>query len=251
MAACVKRAVRAIQHPKPQPAIQAGIDVAQSLEEFTTQSLPQMLLRSPSPLFKSTEERLPEISEESLFTPLAEDEIRLAIILPGKFETDVQCSIQIVRLGDLDHHPFEALSYAWDFNERPECHVTMRKWGGFDLSIQRTWKLPIRPNLLAALRRLRQVDQDVIIWVDLLCIDLTDQKEKRDHAKMFCQIFYRAWNVCLWLGEDEQMQRALDCIPKLLDIKTSDHLTELYSLQLVSEWEAVYQLMQNTLVSLL
>ncbi|PHH90341.1 hypothetical protein CDD83_3939 [Cordyceps sp. RAO-2017] len=84
--------------------------------------------------------------------------------------------------------PFEALSYTWGHPE-PVDHVTVN--GG---------RLSIANNLSIALPYLRREDRDRILWIDAICIDQDDKKERGHQVQQMGKIFSQADTVVCWLG---------------------------------------------------
>lgn len=56
-------------------------------------------------------------------------------------------------------------------------------------------------ELAAALRRLRDANEERRIWIDAVCINQNDIAEKNEHVKMMGQIYAQASMVHVWLGE--------------------------------------------------
>ncbi|KAJ9412707.1 heterokaryon incompatibility protein-domain-containing protein [Fusarium oxysporum] len=66
-----------------------------------------------------------------------------------------------------------------------------------------TFMLSISGNLDAALRALRRSDVPRLVWADAICINQDDIKERGEQVRMMGQIFSGAFQVVIWLGEDE------------------------------------------------
>ncbi|KAF7526494.1 hypothetical protein G7054_g10751 [Neopestalotiopsis clavispora] len=86
---------------------------------------------------------------------------------------------------------YDALSYAWGDPEMSQA-ITI---DGL--------KLPITANLHAALMHLRHRHVERLLWVDQLCIDQNNEKEKEGQIKLMSQIYAGANCVTVWLGEDK------------------------------------------------
>jgi len=74
------------------------------------------------------------------------------------------------------------------------------------------YHVKIRPNLAAALRRLRHLRDPRLIWVDALCINQRPKADELDERKIYVprmdEIYNRAKYVCIWLGEEGEDSRA-------------------------------------------
>lgn len=73
--------------------------------------------------------------------------------------------------------------------------------------------LPIGENLWAALMMLRHADSTRNIWVDAICINQGDVKERNHQVHIMKRIYSRAASVVVWLGpETSSSQAAMDLI---------------------------------------
>ena len=102
---------------------------------------------------------------DKIYTPLdsAGKEIRLLKIASALEYEPLNCSLEPVSLNDAC---YTALSYCWgDANDRVDIAVN-----GQNISITR--------NLESALRHMRNVDQDTVVWADAICINQQDDAEK-------------------------------------------------------------------------
>jgi hypothetical protein len=55
-------------------------------------------------------------------------------------------------------------------------------------------------NLYSALRQLRYLDKDRILWIDAICIDQKDMKERGHQVEQMSKIYCEAESVIFWLG---------------------------------------------------
>ncbi|KAH8751755.1 heterokaryon incompatibility protein-domain-containing protein [Hyaloscypha finlandica] len=97
--------------------------------------------------------------------------------------------------------PFRALSYTWgppyqdaitrETEEIPNIarHVSCN-----------TVAIPISTNLFVALMALRKVKMTGWLWVDALCINQEDLKERESQVSLMGQIYSSATEVIVWLG---------------------------------------------------
>jgi hypothetical protein len=106
---------------------------------------------------------------------------------PGDWDAEIQCSLHEARLdsGDL----YEALSYVWgDANDLPTIRLESC-----------TYHVTI--NLGKALRYLRYADKAGVLWVDALCINQNDLKEREEQVKQMFAIYKNVSRVVSWTGE--------------------------------------------------
>ena len=86
-------------------------------------------------------------------------------------------------------HLYEALSYVWgDLDNLSSIYI-----GEHDL--------PVTVNLHGALSHLRNLSLERIIWVDAICIDQKNTKEKEQQIQFMAKIYGQANRVVVWLGE--------------------------------------------------
>ncbi|KAJ4014223.1 hypothetical protein NW766_006475 [Fusarium irregulare] len=84
--------------------------------------------------------------------------------------------------------PYEALSYVWG-NQNTPCEIIV---DGKMLSVT--------ISLYDALCHLRQPHEDRILWVDALCIDQSNIKERSHQVNHMGEIYRKCENVIVWLG---------------------------------------------------
>ncbi|PFH58369.1 hypothetical protein XA68_13754 [Ophiocordyceps unilateralis] len=84
--------------------------------------------------------------------------------------------------------PFEALSYTWGGTELTHS-----------LSINGA-RLPITYNLHLALQHVRQWHQDRYLWIDAICINQGNDKERGHQVAQMGSIYKAAQCVVCWLG---------------------------------------------------
>ncbi|KAI5362794.1 putative heterokaryon incompatibility [Septoria linicola] len=122
-------------------------------------------------------------------------QIRVTSILPSSdLSAIVKCTLDVVPLGDEPDAGFEALSYCWG-----EPKITA------DIEVDGTL-LAVTTNLEAALRQFRaDANGDAVhIWIDAICIDQQDVEERNSQVAFMQDIYTKASNVRLWLGEDDE-----------------------------------------------
>ena len=123
------------------------------------------------------------------YQDLGTNEIRFVILLRGKEHEDVNIEIEHASI-DSDQ-AYAALSYVWGDKKKLEP-VFVR-----NSRVQ--W---VTYNLWAALRRIRQKDKDLVLWVDAICINQADDTEKSRQIQHMPLIYPGADRVLCWLGDD-------------------------------------------------
>jgi hypothetical protein len=132
------------------------------------------------------------------FRPDMPRETRLLTIHPGRFGETPTVSLRHVDLDSLDQLPkYEALSYAWGTMDNPQViHVryadTDAGQGGY---------IEVTESLDTALRHLRQILEPRIMWIDAICINQNDERERGHQVAWMGEIFRRAHRVVAFLGE--------------------------------------------------
>ncbi|KAM7211320.1 Heterokaryon incompatibility protein (HET) domain containing protein [Rhypophila decipiens] len=133
-------------------------------------------------------------------------EIRILELLPGINSEPIRCNL--IHTDLLSQHPpsYEALSYTWG-TERPSCSISIKTWTNSSttsstssVSQDPASVMYIRPNLLAALYRLRTPSSSRFLWIDALCINQSSIPERNAQVTLMLQIYQTASRVIVWLG---------------------------------------------------
>ena len=118
-------------------------------------------------------------------------DIRLLRLLPGSFDQDIQCDISVHDLSlALD---YEAVSYTWADETGNDDLCKTLSVSGHPLSISR--------NCENALRRVRELHDARVIWIDAVCINQGDIHEKGHQVRLMSLIYSRARCVLVYIGE--------------------------------------------------
>jgi hypothetical protein len=142
------------------------------------------------------------------------DSIRLLELMPGPKGSPLSCRIQEVR--KMDKPTYEALSYAWG---EPF-------FSGAIEEVSSGTHLKITVNLYNALQGIRQEDVPRVMWVDSICINQVDLKEKGHQVASMGSIFGDALRVVVWLGcQNETPGGILDVLEELCAAKDWYHYT--------------------------
>ncbi|KAJ8523080.1 hypothetical protein ONZ45_g415 [Pleurotus djamor] len=132
-------------------------------------------------------------------------EIRAITLHPGEPGTTIVCSFDVVSL--VDNPPYEALSYVWG----DASVVREIIFGG------RTW--PVTSNLFVALQYLRSNEESRVVWIDALCINQNDVKERNEQVRIMGEIYQKARQVLIWLGEAEEEEEEMIALVKRISMK--------------------------------
>ena len=131
-------------------------------------------------------------TKSRIWKPLdpAKKEIRLFVLAPDEDQLAVPKGTLITR--SLDQQLFyDAISHAWGAPSFPEV-VSI---DGIE------WIVTI--GVFHALQRLRHPTDQKVFWIDALCVDQTDLKERAEQVKLMQFIFNRAVEVQVWLGSND------------------------------------------------
>ncbi|KAF7955338.1 uncharacterized protein EAE97_000597 [Botrytis byssoidea] len=143
---------------------------------------------------------------------LSNREIRILVLQPLSQGTPIQCTVETISL--LSHPSYEALSYVWG-----------------DASIRQTITFNDTPfsvtqNLAIALYHLRLPLESRRLWVDAICINQSDVKERNEQVTLMGEIYSLAKPVLVWLGETfEGCEEAFDLMSKI-SIANEDEIME-------------------------
>ncbi|KAK8217149.1 hypothetical protein M8818_001401 [Zalaria obscura] len=94
--------------------------------------------------------------------------------------------------------PYTALSYSWGPVDRAGGERYIKIFTGDDV-----YHIAIRSNLESALYQLRHTDKTTFFWIDALCNNQANKREKSLQIPLMGQIYANAKDVCVWLGVEE------------------------------------------------
>ena len=141
-----------------------------------------------------------EYEHEVLSLNEEDDEVRLLILRQGEPCAIIQCRFLVLRL---DHGAsYEALSYHWSTeladreikieNLDPGRNKSrLKKLSPKLMKPFRPQSFYIRPNLHKALTHHRDKNRDIVLWVDALCINQEDEREKTVQVPKMARIYSR------------------------------------------------------------
>lgn len=172
---------------------------------------------------------------EYQYAPLRADgkqSVRLLFLLPASsLDKHLVCYLIETPMRDFES---EVLSYAW--GEPIHTKSILCVFPGQE----HYTRLSITQNLDQALRRLRRKRRFRPIWVDALCINQQDNVEKIRQISLMAEIYSKASQTIIWLGEKQPMAGRLFVLYRVynsmarFDQKVSNFL-EYTALDLVGE----------------
>ncbi|RYO97939.1 hypothetical protein DL765_010984 [Monosporascus sp. GIB2] len=132
---------------------------------------------------------------------LRNDEFRFISLEPGEEKDLIQCIIFKGHAAGEGSVKYDALSYLWgspvvNSPEIPKILLITR-----DRSIK--IEIEVTPNLEAALKHLHLKNESRILWIDAICINQKDEKEKDVQIARMGDIYKNAQRVRAWLGKHE------------------------------------------------
>jgi hypothetical protein len=126
----------------------------------------------------------------SLYSPLQDsDEIRVLHLRSRSSSDNIISTLKHVKFSE--DPTYEALSYVWG---SPEVTKVINLDGV---------ELPVRENLYCALDHLRLENKTRILWIDALCINQIDEKERNHQVAQMGTIYQSAERVVAWLGDSD------------------------------------------------
>ncbi|KAF4544522.1 Heterokaryon incompatibility protein [Lasiodiplodia theobromae] len=159
------------------------------------------------------------ISPENVYKPIKDPyEVRVLEIQPGEFNDPLRASLAHCTL-EFEYQPipletktgsdgphrtgetryalsmglerlvfYTALSYTWGTG-RPDATIVCDGQ-----------PLGITISLETALRHFRRKDHAIVMWIDQICIDQKNGKEKEQQIPLMSRIYSHALNTAIWLG---------------------------------------------------
>ncbi|KAK3686533.1 hypothetical protein LTR37_019703, partial [Vermiconidia calcicola] len=124
------------------------------------------------------------------YKKLEQNEFRLLVLLKGKGEERIRVEIEHANV--IEEHHYAALSYVW--GDPNKCHPVIIGDEGVHWATYNLWQ---------ALKRIRAEDEDRVLWVDAICINQKDDKEKEQQIQFMSRIYPQANRVLSWLGDDD------------------------------------------------
>ncbi|GAB1309913.1 Heterokaryon incompatibility protein-domain-containing protein [Madurella fahalii] len=156
------------------------------------------------------------------------EQIRLLTVRPGLPDLPLQCTLTIAPLKP-HPPPYVAISYTWG-PPTPTTNITIDGQ-----------PMIVRQSCADALRTMRLHHVGVPVWIDAICINQADLREKSFQVGMMGSIYHSAVSVaaCLQCGDNLSMLRNLyPLIPPTLNAG--------YDQEVFERWQAaVHTIMEN------
>ncbi|PYI10710.1 HET-domain-containing protein [Aspergillus sclerotiicarbonarius CBS 121057] len=113
---------------------------------------------------------------------------RLLLLQSGEASDELECTLVQAWFDGSQALSYEALSYAWG-NPFKSHHIRVNGK-----------HIPITENLFSALQHLRLSTETRILWVDAVCINQNDTRERGHQVQQMKNIYSQAERVIFWLG---------------------------------------------------
>ncbi|KAH7074862.1 heterokaryon incompatibility protein-domain-containing protein [Paraphoma chrysanthemicola] len=163
---------------------------------------------------KTSKDESENTREEFVYPPLdhGTDSIRVFELHPGPKDSIIRCTMHNAKISDEAHI---CLSYTWQpSNPRHTIEVNGRSH-----TVGENLHQFLRAYRIYMTRR-NATDRDSPLWVDALCINQIDTKEKNHQVQHMGDIYCNAAKVLVWLGVlDNQLRNFLRSI--CLDAETT------------------------------
>ncbi|KAK5715199.1 hypothetical protein LTR17_016948 [Elasticomyces elasticus] len=119
-------------------------------------------------------------------------EIRLLILRKAKGRSDdIHCDLRRTTLSKTPKALYQTVSYVWgDVTAKSSIYVNDQQ-------------IEIGRSAEQVLRRFRSKDRDVILWIDAVCVDQSNDAERSEQVAIMDEIYSKATHNIVWLGEDE------------------------------------------------
>lgn len=198
------------------------------------------------------------LSDDDLkfYKTLKPGEFRLLVVWPSKADYyPLLCSLETAKWDHNTSIPkYAALSYSWGSDLCNGRLYLVLQDGVTAITERDTWgstaryafRIPIRNNLFRALLRLRRADKPVSLWVDVVCINQNNLVEKTEQLEQLIQIYRKAENVCIWLGESDnegRSDKAMDFITSIMDFAVLDRYAK--DSNQAKKWNGLAELMRD------
>lgn len=151
---------------------------------------------------KSQRQSLPKYC----YQPLGEGDMRLFVLFPGEYDDPLRGCI--CHMPFYDAGPYRALSYVWGPDNQSERNL-----------VTPDGVLKIKAALGSAFQRVRQKKKEMVLWVDAICINQEDTREKVQQILLLPRIFQGATSTLAVLATDDRSNRAVGILLQIAALK--------------------------------
>jgi hypothetical protein len=179
---------------------------------------------------------LPQYEYKPLVGPNASRLLRLLPASPEYIDIDAEIITAENGPENANNLKYEAVSWCWG-SEPADQVLRIRENGGVRA-------FHVSRNLKAGLRALRKHDSVRLLWIDAICINQKNLRERNEQVPKMDRIYGKASGVCVWLGEgSEDSKLAINFIKSnVLQLWEFDELIE--NRAMARHWAALITLMK-------
>ena len=138
---------------------------------------------------------------EPPFKALPDYHIRVVSIKPGTSQYPLRVKLRTI---DPRQAKYTALSYTWDQESTFPPDTSHGPSADTQIILCGGTRVRITQNLYDALCQYRDTQSDVPVFVDQLCINFEDPRERTAYLEIMGHIYARATSVIVWLGKKDQ-----------------------------------------------
>ncbi|KAK6450642.1 hypothetical protein FP744_10006892 [Trichoderma asperellum] len=131
------------------------------------------------------------------------DSFRLIKLFRGRWNDKIRCTLNVYNRIRGKCPSYKALSYVWGRGRRDHPKVLVNGYA-----------VKVTNNLETALRHLREEDDDIVLWVDALCINQNSTAERSSQVSQMRSIYSMASQVIIFLGDGSDYSPAKPCSGK-------------------------------------
>ncbi|KAK3670539.1 hypothetical protein LTR78_009643 [Recurvomyces mirabilis] len=140
---------------------------------------------------------------------------------PNDLPEVLQCSTQVIALSNASTPSFSAISYTWGVHRTPETfslggHRAFAPASALNAVRSVLQHLFSNPSLFNP-EATSGACSEVRIWIDAISINQQDTIERGEQVSLMREIYSRATQVLVWLGEDENKvaTRAIEAVQQI------------------------------------
>ena len=158
-------------------------------------------------------------NQSSRYTALVTGRIRVLILKPGAGREPLRCVL--AQEPDMTAQ-YDALSYTWGNSSKPYLIEVDMMYSAGNIDFIDFSTVAVTANLYSALRQLRSASHERRFWIDAICINQHDAEEREAQVLRMKNIFNRARQTVVWLGEEdettEDATKAIGLLARYLEI---------------------------------